>query len=152
MFVDGEQHVAAGRQDVGFRIAEHFAIDGFDREPAFEPFDVEPGEVAAPARGVIDDAEGGGVHRLIISGTNAYGGRSRRTGERSRLAINESVLALALPFRLGVALALTMVLRCCVALALRRLGRCMAIALRLRGRGSLGVAIGRLVPHVLRLG
>lgn len=48
--IDGEQDAAAGCDDVGLRIAQHFTVDGFHREPALQPFDVETGEVLAPAR------------------------------------------------------------------------------------------------------
>ena len=58
-----EQYATAGGEDVGFRVPEHFLVDRFHHEPASQPFQVQPREVAAPARLETDDAGRRRVHR-----------------------------------------------------------------------------------------
>ena len=53
--IDGKQDLAAAGEDVCLGVVQHGAVDRLHREPALEPFEVEPGEVGAPTRLVIRD-------------------------------------------------------------------------------------------------
>src|SRR5690606_11166247 len=90
--VDGKQHVAAVGEDVGLGIFQHLAIVGLDHEPALQPFDVEGGELAAPARIEADHADAFAAHSSARCATAAVAA-SRSLSSNGVMRKNDTVPA-----------------------------------------------------------